>query len=322
MFTLNFEIMKQRIYMLGLLTASLVFLGAFFKVNHYPGAAIMLTAGISLLIFVFLPAALINHYRAEGNNRNKILYFVTWLTCFVIFTGMLFKILHWPGANYAILIALPFPYVVFLPVFLVVTGKNKNFNIYNTVFVLFLLAAISAFSVLLALNVSRQQIADSYNLSGNYRKSSLVLREIPGTSDKSPVSLAIDDVLKIVGEYRDLILKEASSSEEEWDRNPVNLRNPESADIAPHAIFKAEGLPMGKRLNNSLKTMIAAMEKCSGCEDIAGAAPVILGFDVGPESEPNWAGLNLRANNLSWALISLDALEYNLEIIKSSLPAD
>ena len=88
-----------------------------------------------MLVFVFLPLALRNHYRTEGNRKNSALYIVTWLTCFVVFGGMLYKIMHWPGAAIALMIALPFPYVVFLPVFLAVTAKDKSFSIYNTVYV-------------------------------------------------------------------------------------------------------------------------------------------------------------------------------------------
>ncbi|MCK7536611.1 MAG: hypothetical protein MZV63_39315 [Marinilabiliales bacterium] len=101
----------------------------------------MIILGVTLLVLVFLPLALRNHYLTEGNRQNRALYIVAWLTCFVVFGGMLFKVMHWPGAGKALLVALPFPYVVFLPVFLAVTGKDKNFSIYNTVYVLFLLAA-------------------------------------------------------------------------------------------------------------------------------------------------------------------------------------
>ena len=144
--------MKQKIYILGLVTTLIVVTGIMFKINHWPGAGYLLTIGIFSLVFIFLPVSLQNHYKAEGNKQNLILYIVTWLTCFVVFTAMLFKIMHWPGAGIALFISLPFPYVVFLPVFLTVTGKNKNFNIYYTVFVLFLLAIISSYSALLALN--------------------------------------------------------------------------------------------------------------------------------------------------------------------------
>lgn len=314
--------MKQKIYILGLINALIIFLGAFFKVNHYPGAALMLIAGIFLLVFVFLPAALINHYRVEGNSRNRILYIVTWLTCFVIFTGMLFKILHWPGAGYAILIALPFPYVIFLPVFLVVTGRNKNFSIYNTVYVLFLLTAVSAFSVLLGLNVTRLRIDDSLNLSRNYTSAAKVLIQLPEANPQSVVTLKINEVLNIVKDYREIILKEAGMTPGEWIKNPADLSKPESSDIAPKALFKAGGKPVGIKLDEGVKALLKLMEKSPGYNDIVKVAPDILGFVVTKEGKTAWFGPNLQVNNLSWALISLDALEYNLRTIKSTLPAD
>jgi len=47
--------MKQRIYILGVITAMIVFTGTILKINHYPGAAILLIAGIVSLVLLFLP---------------------------------------------------------------------------------------------------------------------------------------------------------------------------------------------------------------------------------------------------------------------------
>ena len=171
--------MKQKIYFLGLAAAMIMSIGAIFKVNHWPAASIMMTTGTLILVLLFLPAALINTYKAEGNKQNKMLYIVTWITCFVVFIAMLFKIQHWPFAGIGLLIALPFPYIVFLPVFLAVTSKNKNFNIYNTVFVLLLLALNSVFSALLSLNVSKDTIVDSYNISRNYCQVDAAMADLP-----------------------------------------------------------------------------------------------------------------------------------------------
>jgi hypothetical protein len=66
---------------------------------------------------------------------------------------MLFKVMHWPYAGHLLMISLPFPFVVFLPVWLYFTARIKNFNINNTIFVLFLLALHAVFSALLALNI-------------------------------------------------------------------------------------------------------------------------------------------------------------------------
>ena len=79
--------MKQKIYFLGLVAAMVMSTGAIFKVNHWPAAGIMIIAGTAILVLLFLPAALINHYRAEGNKQNKLLYIVTYITCFVVFTA-------------------------------------------------------------------------------------------------------------------------------------------------------------------------------------------------------------------------------------------
>ena len=114
--------MKQKIYILGLVTLITVFTGTIFKVNHYPGAAILLITGIASLVLLFLPLALLNHYRSAESRHSLTLYIVTYITGFVVFTSMLFKLLHWPYAGLILTIALPFPYLIFLPVFVTVTS--------------------------------------------------------------------------------------------------------------------------------------------------------------------------------------------------------
>ena len=120
------KIMKQKIYIFGVITALVIFAGIIFKINHFAGAGILMIVSMVTLVLLFLPVALINNYKAEGTRQNLPLYFVTWMTCFVVFLAMLFKIMHWPYAGILMTIALPFPYVVFLPVFLIVTARNKK----------------------------------------------------------------------------------------------------------------------------------------------------------------------------------------------------
>ena len=86
--------MKQKIYFLGVISAIIISTGVIFKMEHWPAAGIMITAGTLILVLLFFPAALINSYKAEGNTQNRLLYIVTYITCFVVFTGMLFKIMH------------------------------------------------------------------------------------------------------------------------------------------------------------------------------------------------------------------------------------
>jgi len=280
---------------------------------------ILIAVGTLILVLIFLPASLINSYKAEGNNQNRLLYIVTYITCFVVFTGMLFKIQHWPFAGLALLIALPFPYIVFLPVFLVVTSKNKNFNIYNTVFVLMLLALNSVFSCMLALNVSREVIDDSYNLSRDYKRQEEALIQFPEKHQQSTVNLKIDEVLNIVNEYQDKILKQEGLSREQWNSNPGNLWRPEARGLAADAILNPEGPFPGNELQTSLKNLILELGKSSGYESLAKDAPLIFDYrEDGFGGEPG-SQMNFSLNPLSWALIYLDGLEANLLMIKTTV---
>jgi hypothetical protein len=313
--------MKQKIYILGIVTTLIVFMGAIFKVNHLPGAGILLTIGLITLVFLFLPLALVNHYRSAESRQNLSLYIVTWLTCLIIFMSMLFKIMHWPFAGLLLTIALPFPYIVFLPVFLTVTSKNKNFNIYNTVFVLLLLALNSVFSGLLSLNVTRERIEDSFNLSRNYNQLVTVLSQLPDPDLESPVNLKIDEVLKIVNDYKGLILKQEGLSMELWNNEPWKLRRPDARGVAWNTINNSSDSPAGEKLVRGLKGLIAEMELTPGYASIAKNASILLDLPEQAGTEQEWANRIFNDTNLAWTLIYLDGLRANLLNIKTSGPA-
>jgi hypothetical protein len=311
--------MKQKIYLYGVITTLIISTGIIFKVNHFPGAGILLTIGLLTLVLFFIPLALINNYKAEESRQNLLLYIVTWLTCFVVFMAMLFKIQHWPYAGILLIVALPFPYVVFLPVFLYVTSKIKNFNIHNAVFVLTLLALNSVFSALLALNVTKTRIDDSYNISRNYSKLERALKQLPDHDPQTPVDLKIDEVLKIVYEYQDLILRAEGSSREQWSTNPGNLWRPDSRGVASQILLNAEGPHAGTRLETSLKSLIEEMENTKGYAGLAKVAPLISDFNDSADSVLNWADRIFKDNNLVWVLTYLDGLEVNLLSLKAEI---
>jgi hypothetical protein len=310
--------MKQKIYILGLITVMVIFLGTIFKVNHWPAAGIMLTAGFLTFVLVFIPLGLINSCRGDENKHNKPIYIITGITAFFIFTSMLFKLMHWPYAGLMLTIALPFPYVVFLPVFIIVTSKDRNYNIYNIVFILFLLAVNSVFSAMLALSVSRDRINDSLNLARNYNKAETTLVQFPGSESKSPVYAKIDEVMKTIDEYRETILKQEELTVADWKSNPEYLWRPESTEIAANSLIDAGDAPAGTRLYDGLKSLLAVIDKTPGCEELAKAAPAIL--DLKPDDQGETISILWNMHiSLAWSLIYLDGLETNLKLIKATL---
>ncbi len=313
--------MKQKLYITGLITMGIVFLGAIFKLNHMPGADIMLTLGMLMLIFLFLPLALNDHYRAEGNRQNLILYLVTWLTCLVVFGSMLFKIQHWPGAGKLLMIALPFPYVVFLPVFLAVTARNRNFSIHNTVYVLFLLSGISVFSVLLSLNVSRDRMDDSINLSRNYNRVEAVLESIPASAGGEAVAQKIDNLIGIVSGYQSRILAAKGITRNEWNSDPLVFTGLEYIGVPSSALVAGDDAQMPDlTLERGIKELISQLETTAGYEQLAKAAPVIFEYVDYPDSEPGrWTREMLMFSPAAWSMIYLDGLETNLKLLRADM---
>lgn len=309
--------MKQKIYIFGILTTLVIFTGTVFKVNHFPGAGILLTLGIAVLVLGFLPLALINNYKQE-TNPNKLLYYVTYLTSFVVFTAMLFKIQHWPYAGLALTIALPFPFVVFLPVFLYVTGKNKNFNIFNTVYVLFLLALVSVFNALLSLSVTKSRIDDSLSIPANYNKLEMALAQIPVKGTESRINVLITDVLNVVKEYEEIILEQEGITLEQWKNNPAILWRPEARAEAAIALLQSGETPLASKLSKALTSLIKEMEKAPGYELTAKNLPVVLDLGWNGSIHPDWVMWYFMDNSLLWALTYLDAVEVNLMMIKAS----
>ena len=307
--------MKQKIYIIGMVTVAMVFTGAIFKVNHYPGAGVMITAGMVALILLFLPLAFVNHYRSDESRRNPALHIVTYITCLVVFTAMLFKLMHWPYAGKLLFIALPFPYVVFLPVFIYVTSKDRNFSIYNTVTVLLLLALNSVFSGLLALNVTSDRLKDSYQLSRNYNNQEVALLRISENDRVSAVNAKIDEVIKTVNECQERILAIDGKTREQWNDDPGNLVRPDFRGSALNSMSEND-LQSARKLYRGMKELIELMEITPGYESLAKNAKGIFIFDKSI-TEEDWTA-EIFNDFLAWAIIYLDGLQANLLTIKAT----
>lgn len=310
--------MKQKLYLLGLAFMMLVMLGSIFKILHWPLAGIILTAGLFLTAFVFVPLALINYYRsAENGKRNLLLHIVTWLTCVIVFAAMLFKLMHWPFAGLLLTIALPLPYIVFLPVYLSSISGNKNHNIYHTVAVLFLLVVSSVLNGLLALNVSKIRIDDSLNFSNHYNKVENVLDM--QSVDKSALTAQIDKTLSVVTEYQRLILQQDGLTEEQWSNDAPMLNDPFSRSAIEKGLSGKPELSGGKKLDDELKNLISLLKNTQGYEDLAQSLPSIL--DLGPQEGEvhSYVEVAFSMSPLPWTLIWLDAMETNLKLIRTTM---
>ena len=149
--------MKKLIYISGVVLVNLFVIGTICKLLHFPGASIFILVSLVLFVFALLPMALINNFRNNGKEKGS-LYIAAYLSAALVLVAAMFKIFHWPGAGYLMMIATPLPFALFLPVFLYHNRKHEPNQSLNFIGVMLLLVYVAVFSSLLALNVSKNAI--------------------------------------------------------------------------------------------------------------------------------------------------------------------
>jgi|WetSurSiteA1Bulk_404760.scaffolds.fasta_scaffold02598_2 hypothetical protein len=317
--------MKQKIYILGIVTLLLIFTGTLFKINHYAGAGYLIVAGMSMLLLVFLPMALVNNYRAEGDHRNRFLYIITWVTCLVVFGGMLFKIMHWPGAGKLLLVAIPFPFVVFLPVYLYFTAKIRNFNIYHTVYVLYLLVYLAVFSALLSLNVSTVRIDQSFVLADTYKKMTAFAGNMAGASSLRPntdyekkLAESADRLLATTEHCKKLLYEKMEITGEKLQDWKGKTGMMDSRTLAANVLLKGDQQSPAMQLETDIRQFIQLLKEGPDGDSLAMHASRILMMEEDNTSGKTWGRLMFENTWTSWALIYIESMEANVNLLKQN----
>lgn len=89
--------MKKVTFGFGLTSTFLLLAGTIFKLNHWPLASILIFSGAVLLVLGYLPMILA-HKLKESPKDERMLHIAGFLGLSLTAVGVLFKIMHWPGA--------------------------------------------------------------------------------------------------------------------------------------------------------------------------------------------------------------------------------
>ncbi|MDD3877895.1 MAG: hypothetical protein PHT69_14835 [Bacteroidales bacterium] len=122
----NYRIMKKSMKTIGLVSLVLITIGALFKIQHWPGAGILLTIGFFFIGAVFMPSALWVMKKESKLKGNILIYIVSILGSFPFVFGFLFKIQHWPGANILIIMGFSIIGLLLIPAILISKLRNNE----------------------------------------------------------------------------------------------------------------------------------------------------------------------------------------------------
>lgn len=95
----NYYAMRNTLKISGIVSALFTILGATLKVLHLPGAGVTIILGGALFSLIFLPLMIVLKFKDEEKQVDKIVLSFGFLIAMVAFTGVIFKLMHWPWAN-------------------------------------------------------------------------------------------------------------------------------------------------------------------------------------------------------------------------------
>jgi len=143
------------LFVSAFLAGTLFIFGVLFKIQHWPGSNWIISLAMLSGSFLFLPALLVQKLQDADNNRKKWVYSIGAIAAFLYMFFLWMKIMHWP--NYLLigyfLVILVF--VVVIPWYFYLEGKEEKGVNARFIFVVIALVTIQVPSSLISLNLQQ-----------------------------------------------------------------------------------------------------------------------------------------------------------------------
>ncbi|PKP19914.1 MAG: hypothetical protein CVU05_10270 [Bacteroidetes bacterium HGW-Bacteroidetes-21] len=321
--------MKKFIYISGIVAANLILFGSIFKIMHWPGANILLVLAIFTFCFLFLPLALISSYKSQVIKKFKWLHIVTFIVFFITLVSALFKIVHWPGAGILMLIGIPLPFVLFLPVYLFQIRKEKDYAVTNLLGVMLGLTFVAVFSVLLAMNISRNilnSVAFDFvrvQNAADFNQSKLAeVKDIDGIKQKS------DDLCQFIEAMKCELLTLSSNNLCENDRqtmpvdpyNIFNMDKTEASDLVLYRKNETGDLPVLKEKIQEFKNaVISSMKTSDEVKKLTNTLLLSTEENLAPDYTFTWEQLEFPTMHLIAVIDALQRIQSNIRLIEAEM---
>ena len=130
---------------IGITSSAIIIIGCILKAFHLQGAAVILTSGFLLFSLIFMPLIILSQLKEK-----KLIHAIAGLFLSTLIIGVLFKIMHWPFANFLISWSVTISLFGITPIYIIsnyYTKINENFSkedrMKNILIGVFILAILS-----------------------------------------------------------------------------------------------------------------------------------------------------------------------------------
>lgn len=157
----NYYTMKKIMIISGTFSAIVMSIGIFFKFMHWPGAAICILLGIVVSSLVFLPLLFTLKAKEKQTIKDKLILGLATASGILISFAVLFKIMHWPGANMMGLIFVGIMLILYIPLYFFSGIKNPEAKINTIVTTIIMIMGCGLFLTLVNAKPTTRNLSDS-----------------------------------------------------------------------------------------------------------------------------------------------------------------
>jgi hypothetical protein len=145
---IKFKKMKKSTLITGYVAAFILFIGMLFKLQHYPGAGIMIVIGCVVFSLGYGVMLFLDRNKMADNSYQKFINVLVLILILVIPNSFMFKVMHWPGggilfwlSHLLLIISIPFLIVQAVKA----TDPLKKLDFHNIALVFIVLTGFSLF---------------------------------------------------------------------------------------------------------------------------------------------------------------------------------
>lgn len=311
----NYYAMKKIMIISGGTSAFGFFIGAIFKIMHWPGAAVLMVLAVVTFSFLFLPILFTLKSRETKLAREKWTLGIGTIVGILFCLSILFKVMHWPGANVMGVSALTGLVFVFLPLHFFVGIRNPETKI-STIISSIILLAISGLLFLLV-NIRGSKASDDalFLAINNSEKSNQALEGISqdyvNKSDNAKVkeiAAKTGSILESIKSFRAYLLNSMDFVDEVSDGDAVQKEGKNFVTMKS-LLFDNKGLPTSK-LTNFKKELLAYQKFASTNLE----SKEILSPSFPVQMDDNWEEKMFLQVNLEGVLRHLNQMKLDVEI--------
>lgn len=226
----NYYAMKNTVKISGTISGILILLGAIFKTMHWPGAGMMIVLGGLFFSLVFLPLMIVLKFKDEESKTDKWVFAFGFLMAMGAATGIVFKVMHWPYANFLMRWSVTFFLFGYIPLYYFTRIRRAELRFNTTINTVLMMACGGMMYALFNLHPStglQGSINASYDFMNN-------------------------NSTELVKANTNLFTKLSDKQEvKEFHQTSTQLFN-KIADIKAHLIAKTDAIPIEKAKNLSL----------------------------------------------------------------------